>query len=423
MYSINIPSDSTIVQELLAKNNVSFETISSNSLTVNELTEDLINEIKTYDNVYILENDNILFKNYTSFVKHIGKPIKQKITAKQMKKRIFRPNGGSNINRTQSLYYNINDLKKIYNMPIVNNPNRVKIGVIQLGGGYNTSDLNAYWTYLGLTTKPIINTISVDGARNSPGSNSDFEVVLDIEILGGMCPNSTINVYFAQNSTNSFYNAISRAISDNNKVISISWGAAEKYFSNSSLSAYSSLMSSAANLGITICVASGDNGYKDDGSQIGIDFPSSSPYALAVGGTTLTAPNNIYTSETAWSGSGGGISSFFAKPSYQSAITNSLTKRCTPDVCANADPNTGYIIYLRNTFYVIGGTSAAAPLWAGFLAYINYNGFLNSRIYSLSSSLNDIINGTNGYSATLRYDLCTGLGSPNFSKIKTALGL
>jgi kumamolisin len=182
-------------------------------------------------------------------------------------------------------------------------------------------------------------------------------------------------------------------------------------------------MQTAANLGITICVASGDNGYKDDGSRISVDFPSSSPYALAVGGTTLTAPNNIYTSETTWNGSGGGISSFFAKPSYQSAITNSLTKRCSPDVCANADPNTGYIIYIRNKYYVIGGTSAAAPLWAGFLAYINYTGFLNSRIYSLSSSLNDIISGSNGYSATLNYDLCTGLGSPNFTKIKTALGL
>jgi len=428
MSTVHFPGHITEIEKILNDYHVKYEKIGYSSINTYEvLSQKIIDKITNYNGVYVLNDDNVSLRNYNHDIKNlgIGKNIRNPSIRLQQKLKLIKQHRTFNASasaRAQSLYYNPNDLKKIYNMPIVNTAQRIKIGVIQLGGGYNINDLNTYWNYLNLNPKPIVNSISVDRATNRPGSSADVEVYLDIEILGGMCPNSTINVYFAQNTATSFYNAIAKAINDGNKVISISWGAAEQYFSSSTLNAYNSLLQQAAIAGITVCVASGDNGAKDNGSTLSVDFPASSQYVLAVGGTTLYAPSNIYTTETTWTGSGGGFSNFFSKPNYQNALTG--TKRCVPDVCANADPNSGYIIYMRGSYYVIGGTSAAAPLWAGFLAAINYTGFFNNAVYSLTSSLHDITSGNNnGYSATVNYDLCTGLGSPDFSKIKKALGL
>lgn len=323
--------------------------------------------------------------------------------------------------------YTTNNLKSIYQLT-TRNTTRVKIGVIQLGGGYRTADLTYFWKYLRLPVNPIINNISVDGGKNKPGlSDDDDEVYLDIEILGGMCPNSIINVYFAPNSITSFYNAIQKAIKDRNQVISISWGIYENALSNETLLKFDNLFEYAANLGITICVASGDYGAKDDGVNLSVDFPASSPHVLGVGGTSLLSLNNKYdinTIETTWIGSGGGYSSFFSKPSYQQAVNNT-NYRSVPDVCAVADPKTGYIIYQFGYFYVIGGTSASAPLWAGFLASINFrgiNGMIHTQLYKYTNIYNDITTGHNdGYSASIHYDVCTGLGSPNFSKIQKVI--
>lgn len=320
--------------------------------------------------------------------------------------------------------YTTNNLKSIYKLTTTNTV-RTKIGVIQLGGGYRSYDLNNFWKYLRLNTTPIINNIYVDGAKNKPGfSDDDDEVYLDIEILGGMCPNSIINVYFAPNSVSSFYNAINKAIQDRNQIISISWGITEDALSSYILNKFDTLFEYAVSLGITICVASGDYGAKDNGVSLSVDFPSSSPHVLSVGGTTLISKNNRYdenTIETTWVGSGGGYSTFFQKPSYQNNI-NITDYRAIPDVCAVADPNTGYIIYQFGYFYVIGGTSGAAPLWAGFLASINFRGIIHNQLYSYNNIFNDIIQGdNNGYTAGIYYDLCTGLGSPNFSKIQAIL--
>jgi kumamolisin len=200
------------------------------------------------------------------------------------------------------------------------------------------------------------------------------------------------------------------------------------------MSIYNSLFQSAVAAGVTICVASGDSGAKDNGRSLSVDFPASSPYVVACGGTTLNAPSNTYTgttTETAWNGSGGGFSSYFARPSYQNSV-NTNAKRSTPDVSATADPNTGYIIYIHGGYYVIGGTSAVAPLYAGFLGLINFtavNGQMNVQLYSkyAASSANklmfhDITSGNNnGYNATVGYDKCTGFGSPNFGVMRNLI--
>jgi kumamolisin len=191
----------------------------------------------------------------------------------------------------------------------------------------------------------------------------------------------------------------------------------------------------AATMGITVCAASGDNGSSDgvaDGSDH-VDFPASSPFVLACGGTRLNASGGSISSEVVWNdgagngASGGGVSSYFALPTWQTGLNavNSqgqsiaLSKRGVPDVAGNADPQTGYDVRIDGTNTVIGGTSAVAPLWAALLARINQvsgktAGYVNPSLYQNPKALRDITSGNNGdYQAAAGWDACTGLGSPN----------
>ena len=329
---------------------------------------------------------------------------------------------------TSSAFYPT-QLATIYSFPTGYDGTGQKIGIIELGGGYNLSDITSYLTSLGITKTPDITAISVDGAVNDPSdtSGANYEVVLDVEVIVSIVPGATIRVYFAPNSDSGFYNAINRAITDNCNIISISWGAAEVYWSSTQLNAYNALFQTASNNGISVFCAAGDNGSSDGASGNNVDFPSSSPYVVACGGTTLLASGNTITSETVWnnnstsSATGGGVSSFFSKPSYQNsvALMNSYTKRGVPDVCGNANPNTGYFIYISGQTAQIGGTSAVAPLWAALTAIMNQKnasslGYLQPILYSASfNTLSDITSGNNGgFNAAVGYDLCTGLGSP-----------
>jgi kumamolisin len=191
----------------------------------------------------------------------------------------------------------------------------------------------------------------------------------------------------------------------------------------------------AAAMGITVCVASGDNGSSDgvtDGSDH-VDFPASSPFALACGGTSLNASGSSISSEVVWNdganhgASGGGVSSFFALPSWQTGLkavnnqgqSTALSKRGVPDVAGNADPQTGYDVRIDGTNTVIGGTSAVAPLWAALIARLNQvsgkpAGYVNPSLYQNPQALRDITRGNNGdFDAAAGWDACTGLGSPN----------
>jgi PKD repeat protein len=290
---------------------------------------------------------------------------------------------------------------------------------------------------LNITTTPSINAIGIDGAINNPAdtSGANVEVVLDIQIILGIVPKATINVYFAPNSFQGFYNAIKQAIIDKCNIISISWGAPEVYWTSETLNSFNALFQSAVTKNISIIAAAGDNGSSDGAPGSNVDFPSSSPYVLACGGTSLTASTNSITNEKVWnnnptsSSTGGGISKVFPLPAYQKNLLingKAPTFRCVPDICGNADPNTGYVIYMNSTFYVIGGTSAVSPLWSGLLARINQSlninvGSIHSILYSKTGLCRDIILGNNGdYSASKNWDLCTGWGSPIGQNILSA---
>ena len=312
------------------------------------------------------------------------------------------------------------------------------MALIELGGGFAPADLKAYFGALGLPG-PTVAAVAVDGAGNAPTGSADGpdgEVMLDVEVVGAIAPQARIAVYFAPNTDAGFLDAVTTAIHDTtNKpsVISISWGGAESTWTAQAKTAMDDAFQAAATLGITVCVACGDNG-SSDGVSGGdhVDFPASSAYALACGGTRLQAAGSAIASETVWNdgagggATGGGISTFFTAPAWQANLTARnaqgqvipLTMRGVPDVSGDADPQTGYRVRVDGTDTVIGGTSAVAPLWAALVARINAingkpAGFVNPLLYAAPSALRDITQGNNGdFDATVGWDACTGLGSP-----------
>ncbi len=321
------------------------------------------------------------------------------------------------------------------------------IALIELGGGYNTADLSAYFKALGVPL-PQVEAVSVDQATNSPSGDAngpDGEVTLDIEIAGALAPAARIAVYFTPNSEAGFVDAVSAALHDRTRspsVISISWGAPESSWTQQTLNAFNDALQTAVALGVTVCAASGDSGSSDgvsDGADH-VDFPASSPFALGCGGTHLSASNGKIVKETVWmsgndGATGGGVSTTFALPAWQQGLSavrrqggaSPLAKRGVPDVAANADPATGYVVRIDGTDTVVGGTSAVAPLWAALIARINATrgqpvGFVNAKLYAQRAAFNDITSGNNGdFDAAPGWDACTGLGTPVGTRVAAAL--
>jgi kumamolisin len=347
-------------------------------------------------------------------------------------------NGGSAISFTPL------QLASLYNFPAGTGQGQC-VAIIELGGGERRADLQTYFSELGIQTAPKVTAVSVDHGKNHPTGDPngpDGEVMLDIEVVGAIAPGANIAVYFAPNTDAGFLDAITTAIHDTtNKpsIVSISWGGPESSWTQQSMTAFDSAFQAAAAMGITVCVASGDNGSSDGVGDGGdhVDFPASSPHVLACGGTNLQASESTITGESVWNdgdqggAGGGGVSSFFTLPAWQeglqltltSGTTQALTMRGVPDVSGDADPQTGYDVRIDGTDTVIGGTSAVAPLWAGLIARINSMrgtpvGFVNPQLYAAASALNDITTGNNGsYAAGPGWDACTGLGSPDGVKI------
>lgn len=346
---------------------------------------------------------------------------------------------------------------KLYNFPATRTGKGECIAILELGGGFRSTDLTYFFKNLGIR-KPSVTAISVLSAHNSPDGPSrdaNGEVMLDIEVAGAVAPGAKIAVYFAPNTDEGFLGALNAAIHDSVRkpsVVSISWGQAESGWTEQAMTDFDSACADAAVMGVTVCVAAGDHGVSDssDASETSanVDFPASSPNVLACGGTRLvgTAAGKI-SSETVWNShdgwaTGGGVSQFFALPAYQerAGVPKSLNSggksgRGVPDVCGNADSDTGYLIRVDGQTVPIGGTSAVAPLWAGFIALLNQGakkpvGSLATKLYALKSTakaLHDITSGDNsvnsvqGYKAKAGWDPCTGLGSPHGTNLLAAL--
>jgi kumamolisin len=337
---------------------------------------------------------------------------------------------------------------QLYNYPTNVNGAGQTIGILELGGGYETSDITAFFNGLGITP-PTVVAVSVDGATNVPGgdpSGADGEVALDIQVAGSIAPGAKIAVYFTPNTDQGFIDAITTAVHDTaNKpsVLSISWGGPESSWAAASATALDNACQSAGALGVTVLVASGDNGSTDGGTGNNVDFPASSPHVLACGGTQLEGSESTITSEVVWDdlaagggATGGGVSTMFALPTWQAnanvpKTASGSTGRGVPDVAGDAAPATGYNILIDGQAGTVGGTSAVAPLWSALIAMVNQQraaaglaaaGFVNPTLYGDTGVFHDIISGNNGtYQAGTGWDACTGLGSPDGVEVAAAL--
>jgi len=289
------------------------------------------------------------------------------------------------------------------------------------------SDLQKFDAQFGLSAPPSFSQFVEQGATTNSGWA--LETALDVEWAHAMAPGANIDLIEANNnSLGSLMAAVNYARNlANVSVVSMSWGGSEF----ASETQHDSLFTTpAGHIGITFVASSGDAG-------AGTTWPSVSPNVLAVGGTSLAAnASGSYIGETAWSGSGGGLSTFESEPGYQTSV-QTTGQRTTPDVAYNADPGSGFAVFDsvpyagQNGWFEVGGTSAGAPQWAALIAIadqgraIHGQGTLSnaqSALYTLpASDFHDITSGSNGYAATAGYDPVTGRGSPVVNSIVQAL--
>ncbi|MGF6806705.1 kumamolisin [Paraburkholderia sp. Clong3] len=342
------------------------------------------------------------------------------------------------------------------------------VGILEFGGGYFPSDLTKFCAKAEVTA-PQVTTISTDGTSSESKDGAEGEVMLDIEVVAGLCPRASIVVYFAAWTEQGMIGALDAAMQDktnNPGVLSISWGAPEgsDIWSDQAMSQINETLKEAAYLGITVCVAAGDDGSSDalaDG-HAHADFPSSSPYVLSVGGTTIVDLEGTK-ADVVWmegdglradsgGSTGGAVSDVFQRPDWQSSITiqsvnpGAMTGRCIPDVAANADwVASPYLLVVDNHAEPNGGTSAASPLWAALIALMNGQleggkrvGYLTPLLYQVAAGAavgqtvgavgcTDVTSGNNntasvgGYSAGPGYDAVSGWGTPDGQALLDAI--
>jgi kumamolisin len=346
------------------------------------------------------------------------------------------------------------------------------IGLIVLGGALHTKNLTTYFREVLKRKPPEIVVVPVNGARPVWGANpvADTEAMLDVQIAGALAPGARIVVYTAPDSSSrSFYDATSTALYDEEhapSVLSTSWGGMEVRdwphppflvtWTPEAIAAFHGLLQEAVYLGVTFCAASGDSGSSIPmrltpfGSLPMVDFPASSPCALACGGTRLSGKREVVWNDLAevrmmgdepmnGGATGGGVSRFFPLPAYQQAArigeaAYGQLRRGIPDVAGHAANDPGYRVMVNGALGAVGGTSAVAPLWAALIARINQGlgvpaGFLHPLLYrfqleEVRSVFHPITEGCNGAyyaSPSLPWNACTGLGRPDGTALLAAL--
>jgi hypothetical protein len=322
------------------------------------------------------------------------------------------------------------------------------------------SDIAMYLSCYGV--RPSITYTNVD---NGPGTGPGLgEAALDIEDVAGLAPKAAIHVFQGPNTVAGDYDTYARIFSaDDTQVVTTSWGLCEEFQDPSTITAENSLFQEAAAQGQSVFASSGDAG--SSGCQDGaleVDDPASQPFVTGVGGTTLR-PAGPPPNETVWNNgkgsSGGGVSAQWSMPDYQSHAppalhvvnTDSSGNPCSasanaycrevPDVSADGDPQSGYVVYYDKAWAVYGGTSAATPLWASLVALVDAQagcagrpvGFANPALYAAAGSaayhsdFDDVTRGSNDvtggglYAAGAGYDMASGLGTPDVAGLAPAL--
>jgi len=301
----------------------------------------------------------------------------------------------------------------------------------------NRSDLTRFWSLTGVhqSLSRITFIRAVPGVLPTPSG----EESLDVETASSIAPLSKVRVYastaLAYPKLDTAIQAVITDMQNNISIneVSISIGGCETNLPAGQASTDDNFFSVLSSLGASVFISTGDKGSHECGAGVSEpEFYSTSPNVTAVGGTTLRLNSaGAESAEVGWSGSGGGVSTIFATPSYQSGL--SAAKREVPDVAADANPYTGALIIVNGNVQNIGGTSLATPIWAGLMALVNSSrlsagksglGLLNGQLYPLrgSAKFRDITAGNNGgYQAGVGYDMVTGIGAPVMSQLLPAL--
>jgi hypothetical protein len=297
-------------------------------------------------------------------------------------------------------------------------------------------DLHTFDGNFGLSD-PSLRIVSMNGVTQV-NTGWASETALDVEWAHAVAPQA--NILLVEAASNSYSDLLAGAQYAAQQpgvvAVSLSWGGPEFSSETSYDSAFTTPTGhiGGSNLagGVTFVTSSGDSG-----ASHGAQWPAVSPDVLTVGGTSLVLSNNYYGAEGGWSGSGGGYSSYEGEPSFQYSVQAS-GRRSSPDVAYDANPSTGVLVYNstglqsgQTGWWIVGGTSAGAPQWAGIFALADQAravrglgslGAGQKAIYGLSSTdFHDVTSGSNGYSAGGGYDLVTGRGSPYVNRIVTDL--
>ncbi|MDV7223578.1 S53 family peptidase [Streptomyces prunicolor] len=324
-------------------------------------------------------------------------------------------------------------IKGGYNVSSTYTGSGQKIALLEFDG-FAQSNITKYDTNYSLGS-PTPTVSKVDGGSGALG-DGQVEVELDIEVLHAIAPKANVTVFEGPNSDAGEVDTYQAIVDSGIPTTSISWGASESQRTTSNINAVDAVFKAGAAEGLGFYAASGDDGSDDAGDgTTTVDYPASDPYVTGVGGTTLTVTSaNAWSKETAWSGGGGGKSSVFKIPSWQTAVQKTAGGgyRQVPDVSALANPSPGVSIYSQGSWGTVGGTSAAAPEWAAFGALYNQRaaaagkanlGFANPALYTASGTgFHDITSGSNGaYSAASGWDFTSGWGSYNAATLETKL--
>ncbi|WP_298416848.1 S53 family peptidase [uncultured Kordia sp.] len=336
------------------------------------------------------------------------------------------------------------EIAEAYNFPEGDGAKQT-IGIIELGGKFEQSDLETYFESYNLEVPEI----QVIGKPATTPINDNVEVTADIQVLGSLAPKAKLVVYYGT----TILQAMKTALADTkNKltVISISWAGSELGYSQQEIIELNTVFREASLKGITVLGASGDSGALNNKEYANVNVPVNFKNVLGCGGTQLEIYEERIIAETVWNettrqaqvGTGGGFSQRISEAPFQvEAIQAYLEKfpefepyhraggTGIPDVAANAADATGYAIFFEGNWAKIGGTSLATPLWAALIARMNQNlgyrlGFINEHLYKLmnSEAFHQITEGNNNlYIAAEGWNPCTGLGSPDGTKLMEAI--
>jgi kumamolisin len=370
------------------------------------------------------------------------------------------------------------DLEQHYNFP-PGHAEGQKVAIAEFGGAYFPGDLSTFCVQHGLRPPQVatvdagVTPLTPEAVKQLPQAQqrevleASGEVMMDIEIVSGLCPGAEIFVYCSSFDEKGWIDLLNQVIGGQPatpSVLSVSWGLAEDSpeWSEAALEEINKLLEAAAHLGITVCAASGDDGSGDQIEDGGfhVNFPASSPFVLSVGGTMLEENGEGEDEEVVWrqppgrrngggGATGGGVSVHFGRPAWQQTVSvislnqSSIQGRVVPDIAALAGPP-WYDLVTDGKREPSGGTSAATPLWASLIARMLASGkptqgqtFLAPLLYGDSNGgqavgeagCTDITKGNNasepepgrGYEAAEGFDAVSGWGAPNGQKLLASL--